>query len=81
MTTPNINTTSSIEGDTCYVVTVPVYAEVFVYRKAGLSDEEVLKSVTEDEIYEASNEYISESVEEKIKENKGPNVPIKVSLY
>lgn len=69
---------SDDEGNTCYVVKVPVYAELFVYRKEGLSDEELLKSVTVDDIYEATNEYIGESIEEKIKKNIGPSVPCEV---
>ena len=60
------------EGDDCYEVSVPVYISVTVFRKPGLTKEEVLKSITWDEIADTDTDYISEAVETSI--NSGKNI-------
>lgn len=53
-----------------YEISVPVYVSVTVYRKPGMSKEDVINSITWDDIADSDEGYLSESVEDALKHNK-----------
>ena len=62
-----------------YVVSVPVYINMIVQRESGLSDEQVIKSLTMDDMLSAyDGEDLFDKLNDKVHRSHGPRVPIVV---
>ncbi len=57
-----------------YNANVPIYVNVSIYRKKGLTSEEVLKSIDYDDCCDADADVIGELVEDSIRENNDVSV-------
>ena len=61
---------TDVEGEYLYEINIPVYVSVSVYRKPGMNKNDVINSVTWDDIAETDTFYISDSIEDALMNEK-----------